>query len=311
MTFHPVAGRCRPHRRPGVISRGLLAVALAAGVLSAAGAARAGALSPVCAVPDAVIRLDGDLDRLVARIHDPRQPVRILAIGSSSTSGVGASGPAATYPAQLEEELEARIPEANFDVENAGVAGEVIVRTAERLEREVSADPPDLVIWQVGTNDALAGVGQDAFAGVVESGLAFLEARRIDVILMDQQMFPKIEGNAAYRAFVDRVHRLATAAGVPVVQRFAAMAKWAARPAPEQVDMLWKDRFHMNDQGYACVAELVAEGIARRADPVAPPAAAVPAPPAGAVPVSAPAEPAAPEGARAPLSAADPRTAGL
>ncbi|MGH2341323.1 SGNH/GDSL hydrolase family protein [Segnochrobactraceae bacterium EtOH-i3] len=243
--------------------------------LSAAGAtlpARAGSLSPACAVPDQLVRLDGDLDRVIARIHAARGPVRILAIGSSSTSGVGASSPAATYPAQLEEELAERIPEAKFDVENAGIAGEVIVRTAERLEQEVAADPPDLVIWQVGTNDALAGVGQDSFARVVESGLAFLEARKIDVILMDQQMFPKIEGNAAYAGFVDRVHRLASGAGVPVVQRFAAMAKWATRPKGEQVDMLWKDRFHMNDQGYACVAELVAEGLARRADPAGAPA---------------------------------------
>ena len=264
----------RSRHVPAFGRRALLALSLLGMTAGAALPARAGALSPVCAVPDQLVRLDGDLDRLIARIHSARQPVRILAIGSSSTSGVGASGPATTYPAQLEDELEARIPEANFDVENAGIAGEVIVRTAERLEMEVAADPPDLVIWQVGTNDALAGVGQEAFARVVESGLAFLEARKIDVILMDQQMFPKIEGNSAYAAFVDRVHRLALTAGVPVVQRFAAMARWAARPKADQVDMLWTDRFHMNDQGYACVAELVAEGIARRADPPAPPVAA-------------------------------------
>lgn len=270
----------------GGAARSALPLLLVAGLATVAlpGLARAGALSPACVVPDGLLRLSGNLDRLITRIHHAgAKPVRILAIGSSSTSGIGASGPTTTYPARLEEELEERIPEADFAVENAGVPGEVVVSTAERLEDEVLANPPDLVVWQVGTNDALTGAGRDAFSRVVADGLAFLKARKVDVILMDQQYFPKIDGNATYRSYVDQVHRLAVAAGVPVVNRFAAMDGWAERPAGQQVDMLSKDRFHMNDQGYACVAELVAEGIARRAGPQTGPAApARPAPPSAA-----------------------------
>ncbi len=279
-------------RTSGEAARSALSVLVVAGIATVAlpGLSLGGGLSPVCSVPDGLVRLSGNLDRLIARIHHPgAEPVRILAIGSSSTSGVGASGPATTYPARLEEELNERIPEADFDVENAGVPGEGVVSTAGRLEDEVLADPPDLVVWQVGTNDALTGAGRDAFTRVVADGLAFLKARKVDVILMDQQYFPKIDGNTTYRGYVDQVHRLAVTAGVPVVNRFAAMDGWAERPAGQQVDMLSKDRFHLNDQGYACVAELVAEGIARRADPQGQPAA--PAGPVSPSPAAAPAHP--------------------
>ncbi len=56
----------------------------------------------------------------------------ILAIGSSSTEGIGASGPTQTYPARLQDELghELGIPAS---VRNAGIGGEVAARTLPRL----------------------------------------------------------------------------------------------------------------------------------------------------------------------------------
>ena len=55
-----------------------------------------------------------------------RQPVTIVAIGSSSTAGVGASAPETTYPSRLEAELKARIPGAAIRVVNHGVSGDQV-----------------------------------------------------------------------------------------------------------------------------------------------------------------------------------------
>src|SRR3954451_11129154 len=49
------------------------------------------------------------------------QPAYILAIGSSSTEGVGASSKATSYPAQLQDQLRAAWPGATVSVENAGI----------------------------------------------------------------------------------------------------------------------------------------------------------------------------------------------
>ena len=83
-------------------------------------------------------------------------PNDILAIGSSSTEGVGASSPANSYPARLEAELESETG-VDFDVKNAGVGGELAAKTLERLRRALKSGWARLVIWQVGTNDALVG----------------------------------------------------------------------------------------------------------------------------------------------------------
>ena len=54
--------------------------------------------------------------------------VRIVAIGSSSTEGVGASSPAANYPSQLRALLETSLPRDEFEVINLGVGGETAKR---------------------------------------------------------------------------------------------------------------------------------------------------------------------------------------
>ena len=50
---------------------------------------------------------------------------KILAVGSSSTAGVGASSPSRTYVAWLETDLETALKGTDFDVVGHGLSGEV------------------------------------------------------------------------------------------------------------------------------------------------------------------------------------------
>ena len=84
-----------------------------------------------------------------------REKLTIVAIGSSSTQGVGASSPAASYPSRLEAELRKRFPQVDIRVINRGKGGEDAPEELARLERDVIAEHPDLVIWQLGTNAVL------------------------------------------------------------------------------------------------------------------------------------------------------------
>jgi lysophospholipase L1-like esterase len=111
-------------------------------------------------------------------------PFDILAIGSSSTEGVGASSPANAYPARLEAELEKKTG-VNFDVKNAGVGGELAAKTVERLKSALKLGWAQLVIWQVGTNDAIAGVDEGLFRATVESGVAAARAARVPLVPID------------------------------------------------------------------------------------------------------------------------------
>jgi len=103
------------------------------------------------------------------------KPLDILAIGSSSTEGIGASAPANAYPARLEDELTHQDGIAAA-VENAGIGGELAAKTLQRLENALKSGWARLVIWQVGTNDAMVGVDEALFRSTVETGVAAARA---------------------------------------------------------------------------------------------------------------------------------------
>lgn len=239
---------------------GALGVAL---VAIAAWSGPAAALSPACTVPPALITLSGHVENAAAHLRD-WGGLRILAVGSSSTEGIGASSRQAAYPARLEVDLGRLLPGRTVHVVNRGRGGEVVAQTSRRLRKLVDLTQPDLVLWQLGTNDALRHVGLAAFDATVEDGLAYLRSRGVDVVLIDPQFFPLIDGSAAYAAVVDNIADLAARADIPLLRRFAAMKAWATLPPDIRRPMLSPDNFHMNDQGYGCLAEVLAEALARR-----------------------------------------------
>jgi acyl-CoA thioesterase-1 len=82
------------------------------------------------------------------------EAVNIVAIGSSSTEGDGASSPAASYPSRLGAALATRFSQRTINVLNVGVGGQEAPDEAARFKNDVIAKGPSLVIWQVSTNAA-------------------------------------------------------------------------------------------------------------------------------------------------------------
>ena len=234
----------------------LLAALILLAVLMAPGGAHAAGL--VCPEPFRVY-LNGATLALPA--PDIKRPLVILAIGSSSTEGVGASSPDHAYPAQLAAEL-GQVERAPVNVINAGVGGETADATLGRLETALDHTRPSLVIWQVGTNDALRGADETRFRGLVDEGVAAARARGAPIVLMDPQFAlgrgadPRIERfDAAVDDEAARLH-------APLLERYAAMKALAARDTKQLVSLLAADGLHMNDLGYACLAHALAGSIA-------------------------------------------------
>jgi lysophospholipase L1-like esterase len=190
--------------------------------------------------------------------------VRIVAIGSSSTEGVGASSPAANYPSQLRALLETSLPRDEFEVINLGVGGETAGKTAQRLRRDIPALEPDLVVWQVGTNDALAGAQVAAYEATLRGTLQFLKEQRVDVLLVGMQWTRKLASNEAYAQVREATANVARREGVGIVSRYDAMRQLAEASGSE--DLIGPDNLHMNDRGYRCMAEQVAVTLAHSVD---------------------------------------------
>src|SRR5262249_21166154 len=102
-----------------------------------------------CAGPADLLRLDHPLKRVTRKLQD-KQALTIVAIGSSSTFGQGASSPKMSYPSRLAVELRTRFPASRITVFNRGVNGEDTADMLARFDGDVFAAKPDLVIWQVG-----------------------------------------------------------------------------------------------------------------------------------------------------------------
>src|SRR5215472_6598370 len=102
-------------------------------------------------------------------------PLVIVAIGSSSTQGVGASDQAHTYPALLAEELRRRWPRLAVTVVNKGVGGENAQQMLARFPRDVLPYHPQLVIWQTGSNSALQSGDVQGYEQTIREGIAQLK----------------------------------------------------------------------------------------------------------------------------------------
>lgn len=233
-------------------------------------------LSPECRVPGSKLYTIASL-RAVRRALRNRRAIKVLAIGSSSTAGVGASSPLASYPMRLESELEKLFPGVDMEVENRGISGEIAAGAADRMRGTIAEIQPDLVIWQVGTNDALARVNIEEFGQAVDETVRWIKSHGIDVVLVDPQYTRSLDQDEYYGAIVKSIQDIARKNRVPLVLRFEAMRYLAGQRRANSY--LSRDQFHLNDLGYRCMAEHVARAITvslLESDPVQP----TPAPPA-------------------------------
>lgn len=208
-----------------------------------------------------MVRLGNSLPRLAARLA-AREAVTIVAIGSSSTAGAGASSPAASYPSRLAVELETLFPGRPIRVVNRGVNGEEAPQMIARFDAEVLAEKPDLVLWQVGTNALLRDHPLAPAGMLIRDGVRMLKAAGADVVLLDPQFAPKVIAKPDVEKLVDMISSAAKEGNVGVFHRFAVMRHWRETQNIGFETFVSPDELHMNDWSYGCIAKLFAGSIA-------------------------------------------------
>ncbi|MCG6203978.1 SGNH/GDSL hydrolase family protein [Rhodopseudomonas sp. HC1] len=200
----------------------------------------------------------------VARKLVNGEPVVIVAFGSSSTQGYGSSSPAHNYPNRLAERLRRQYPTAEITVINSGKGGEDAPEMMARLKTTVLDAKPDLVIWQVGTNAILRNLDPAETGKLVEEGIAAIQAAGADIVLVDPQYAPRVNERAESAGkMIAALGRLAELRRVGIFPRFEVMKEWHERQALPFDSFVIADGLHMNDWGYACFAQLLADDIIR------------------------------------------------
>ena len=217
-----------------------------------------------CLTPKGGSKAMGSLPHVAGKLVAGK-PVVIVAFGSSSTAGYGASSPDFNYPNRLAAQLRRQYPTADITVINAGVGGEDAPEMMKRLQKEVIDVHPDLVIWQVGTNAVLRNLDPGDTAKMVEDGISRIQAAGgADVVLVDPQYSPQVTQRAESAGkMVKLLGKVAELRHVGIFPRFEVMRDWHEKQAIPVESFVIADGLHMNDWGYACFAQLLGDDIIR------------------------------------------------
>lgn len=187
-----------------------------------------------------------------------RKRIKILTIGAPTISGHSSSP---DYQHTLEETLERSIKGLTVEVVNRGVSGELARDAAQRLKGEVALVEPDLVLWQVGTSDALARVPVGEFQASLREALRWLKGRNVDVILVGAKYSRRLKKDSQYQALRASVFRVAKDENVLRISQYRAME---AMEQAERESTLPVSAYELSEDVYPCVAEYAAQSVIAR-----------------------------------------------
>src|SRR5215469_11309757 len=180
-----------------------------------------------CAAPRELLTSTITLPHIAQKLA-LEHPIKVVAFGSSSTQGVGASSPAATYPSRFAQELQRLFPRSKVTVVNKGIGGEDVREEMVRFQHDVLDEHPDLLIWQTGTNSALKRNHMPTYVGKLATGIDEARAAGIDVLLMSPQLSPKFEAVPDHQAYLDHLAAVAAVKHVPLLRRYEIMKYWVS-----------------------------------------------------------------------------------
>ncbi|HJR04420.1 MAG TPA: SGNH/GDSL hydrolase family protein [Methylomirabilota bacterium] len=217
-----------------------------------------------CTAPEEITRFAVPLPGTARAIRQGRA-LSIVAIGSSSPEGLGASDAAHAYPALLAQDLRRRWPRLAVTMVNKGISGEGVSQMVARFERDVLAYRPQLAIWQTGSQHALGAGDIEAYAGALREGIGRLKTAGLDVLLMDPQFAPRVLARPVHARVVDAIATAGRDLKVALFPRFALMRHWVSSGQYRMDELVTDDGLHLTDVGYGCVARQLADGLAAAA----------------------------------------------
>jgi lysophospholipase L1-like esterase len=188
----------------------------------------------------------------------------VIALGDSLTAGYRSRDPYAIdprvpYPAQLEVMMRATLAKSGRGtlafVINAGLNGDSTDGMLKRIERDVTAERPDVVVIWGGVNDL--GTGRKP-EHVIGNLLTLYEAARTSgAEPVACTLTPMRRTSNAMRELNELIRANCTARGTRLADLFPLFADQEGNLRPEYSD----DGAHLTVQGYALVAKIVYDTI--------------------------------------------------
>jgi acyl-CoA thioesterase I len=251
-------------RRGSRILCGALMVAglLAPPVAFAQTSAPTGEMPQACRVPGAIFVSDVNLPHAAKRVVTEKR-LTIVAIGSSSTLGMGASSAEAAWPARLEADLRRRLPNIRIDVHNRAKTRDTAEQMAKRLATDVLPLKPDLVVWETGTADAVRSIEIEQFAATLEDGASAIAAAKADTMLVTPQYARDTVRLIAFQPYIDAMNQAGLRRDVLVFPRYETMRHWIESGQMKLENVPREEMSKVADMLYDCLGRQIARVVLR------------------------------------------------
>ena len=215
-------------------------------------------LSVQCAVPPHEIAAPAPLPTTVTKLQAGKK-LRILAMGNAAVQSPDRKAGRSSDSSQFASLLGKVLKDVKIDVINRGVSGETVATSAQRLLSEAALTRPDLVLWQLGTSEAVLRVPVEQFVDTVRNTVRKLRDNNIDVVLVGLQYTPQFARDEHYFAMRKALHELAVSEQLVHVRRYHVMEFIARTKASMHVKP--DTEFSMDELGPQCMAEHVAQAL--------------------------------------------------
>ena len=232
---------------------------------SGAAMAQSNVASNECRATSELLDLGHKLDVARMAVADKKE-LRIVAMGSSSTQGYGASNPRFSYPVVLKNRLEKLLPGVDVHVFNKGIGGQDAEEMTARMKDDVVPEHAQLVIWQVGTNSAIRRTPLESFRNRLRAGIDIGKKLGPEFVLMNLQYVPAVVALPDEEEYARVMAEVAKEKDIGLFNRFSIMRNWYDDGMP-YAHFVTNDGLHLNDFGQKCIGRLLAEAIVRAIKP--------------------------------------------
>lgn len=212
-------------------------------------AATAAVLSSECRVPDEMLSLSAPLPTMAAAVVQERA-LKVLVLGPA----LAGSGNHQRGRSRLQKDLELRLAGVKVEILDERRGSALVQDDFARIRHEVIRNDPDLVVWQVGTSDAVAGVDPEVFSVALARAARWIKEQRVDLVLMDPVFIPFVDHEKVYLQIVDRIGRIASTENVGLFRRYALTGHLESERQKAQGDGTPGER-------RACTSQLLAEAL--------------------------------------------------
>lgn len=204
------------------------------------------------------------LEEVTMMLQSGRETVRVVCLGDSVTGVYYHTGGRRAWPDMLGIALRRAYPEAKLEVYNAGISGNTSAAGLARLDRDVLAHKPHLVVAMFGLNDIRQG-NRQAYGDNLKTIVDRCRKAGAAVVLCTlNSVYPNPDRPmSAVTEYSQIVREVAEAASVPVADCFGRYEKIRAHNPTEWM-LLISETIHPCMDGHKLFAAAVAETIAGR-----------------------------------------------